>query len=248
MNILMLTLLLAYLAALFWFLRYRYLPRCTPIGAEARTNPRYRLAINTHQVLGLLHGVLLFLAVIWGPVVVVLLLMTAGAGPGHTPGDISIHANLYVDLAQLPDVVVSGLQQDALRASTELDLTAPNAINFFLFVLTSLIKLLLMLFVILQMRNALASYCNGESFRAGNSKRLKQVGQVMVFAYLAGPLWQWFLSASVINAIAIDNAALSISPALSGSWLGLFVGIGLIILAGVIRDAEVLQQEQGLTI
>lgn len=248
MNVLLLTLLLAYLALLFWFTRYRYLPRCTPIQAEARQNPRYRLAINTHQVLGLLHGVLFFLVVIWGPVVVVLLLMAAGAGPGHTPGDISIHANLYVDLTQLPDVAVNGLNQNALRANTELDLTAPNSINFFLFALTGLIKLLLTLFVILQMRNALASYCNGESFRGGNSKRLKEVGLVMVFAYLVGPVWQWFLSASVINAISIDSAALSLSPSLSGSWLGLFVGIGLIILAGVIRDAEQLQQEQGLTI
>lgn len=243
-----LTLLVAYLALLYWFIRYRYLPRRITIQPEARQNPRYRLAISTHKVLGLLHAVLLFLVIIWAPVAVVLLFMAGSAGPGHTPGDISIYANLHVDLARLPEVTVSGLRQETLRASTELDLTAPNMINFFLFALTSLIKLLLMLFVILQMRNALASFCNGESFRAGNSRRLKEVGMVTVFAYLVGPIWYWFLSASVIKAISIGGEAITLTPSTSGSWLGLFVGVGLIILSAVIRDAEQLQQDQRLTI
>ena len=106
----------------------------------------------------------------------------------------------------------------------------------------------MMLFVVLQLRNILASLCNGESFSTGNSQRLNWVGKVIVFAYLVGPVWNFFLSYSVIHTVQFSNPAITLSPTTDGSIIGLMVGVGILILSPVIKEAEQLLDDQRHTI
>jgi hypothetical protein len=106
----------------------------------------------------------------------------------------------------------------------------------------------MMLFIVLQQRNILASLCNGESFSAGNSQRLDWVGKVIVFAYIAGPVWNFFLSASVIDTVQFSSSAITMTPTTDGSFIGLMVGVGILILSPVIKEAEQLLDDQRHTI
>lgn len=247
MNWLILTGLLAYLGFLYWYISRRYLPRSlVMLNPAAEGDDRHRLARSSFKLLHVVHSIVFFLVILWLPVSVALLLHVGGKYDGLP--ELSIWTNMTIDLGQIDGLQVSGLKGQVLRAKTEIDLDAPNYVNAFIFAVTRLIKLLMVLFVILQLRNILASLCNGDSFSAGNSRRLDQAGKVIVFAYLVGPAWNWFLAASVINTVTFSDDAITLAPATQGSWIGLFVGVGLLILSAVIREAEHMLDEQRYTI
>lgn len=239
--------IVAYLGLAFWLIARWYLPRLmVRLSPEARKGRRYPLALNTYQILHLLHALTFFLVLIWLPVTFVFMAMPLDAG--HSLGEMKIFATLHADLGKLAGVELSGTGSQHLSGSAQIEVTAPNRVNYFLYAFGSLIKALMLLSVLLQFRNILASMCNGDSFTAGNSRRLNRAGLVIVAASLVGPAWNWWMSASVINGLAFNTDALSLTPAAHGSLLTLLIGLGVLIASGVIRDAERMQQEQRLTI
>jgi hypothetical protein len=234
---------LLYLPFLWWLAR-RLLPG--QIKLAATTSATASLARKTHKFLGFLQWLFIILVAFWLPASLVLVF--SALEPGHTPGFVSIFVNLHIDLSGLPGIEAQGLGSPILNGTTELSIPSPHLLTFFIFQATSLVKGALTIYVLFQLRNILASYCNGDSFSSGNSLRLDRIGKVLVFAYCFGPFWHFFLSGSVINGISFSSEAISVTTSTSGSLLGVFVGIGLLILAGVIREAEQIRKEQRLTI
>lgn len=238
--------LVVYSALVIWFYIRHYRPSVVQLDASSASNPRYTLARRTMKVLSFFQAIIAIAVALWLPLLIVLIV--SSRAPGHTPGDVTIPARMHMDLAQLDGVALNGVRNQFVTGTVELNFPSPNAVQYLLFGCTSVVKGLLTLFVLLQLRNILASYCNGEPFASHNSLRLRRIGIIVVAAYIIGPMWQWFLSASVINAISFSTPAIGLTPWTSGSWLGIFVGVGVLILAGVIHEAETLQSEQRLTI
>ena len=235
-----------YLVALYLFFTRFYLRRQVKLSPAAKGDPRYALARQAHMLLSFLHWLFLVLVLFWIPLSLGLVL--GSLAPGHTPGDLTILANLQLDLAQLEGVEASGISGQVIDGATELKIPAPNAASYFLFSAGALLKGVLGVYVLLQLRNIIASYCNGEPFTSNNSQRLRRIGWVLVAAYLVAPFWQFFFAQSVIEGISFSTPAISLRPAAGASLLGIFIGVGLLILAGVIREAEQLHDEQRLTI
>jgi hypothetical protein len=245
--VLLLLFLVPYLGFLYWVITKRYIPNSmVSIQPAAEGDTRHRLARSTFSLLHFIHSVLFFLVIIWLPVTIGILLHYKG--DFGSPPDLTIYTNLVVDMAQIENLDVTGIREQVIKSKTEIALEAPGYINSFIFSVTQIVKLLMMLFIVLQQRNILASLCNGESFSAGNSQRLDWVGKVIVFAYIAGPVWNFFLSASVIDTVQFSSSAITMTPTTDGSFIGLMVGVGILILSPVIKEAEQLLDDQRHTI
>ncbi|MDG2174739.1 MAG: DUF2975 domain-containing protein [Gammaproteobacteria bacterium] len=239
--------LVPYLGFLYWLITKRYIPKSmVAMQPAAEGDASHRLARSSFSVLHFIHSVLFLLVILWLPVTIGILLHYKG--DFGSPPNLTIYTNLVVDMTQIESLEVTGIREQVIRAKTEIALDAPNFINSFIFSVTQMIKLLMMLFVVLQLRNILASLCNGESFSAGNSQRLNWVGKVIVFAYIIGPIWNFFLSASVINTVQFSLSAITMTPTTDGSLIGLMVGVGILKLSPAIKEAEQLLDDQRHTI
>jgi hypothetical protein len=66
---------------------------------------------------------------------------------------------------------------------------------------------------------------------------------LLAILWLPGPVWDFFLSAPVIDTVKFSTSAISLTPATEGSLLGLVLGVGVLIASAVIKEAEQLLDE-----
>jgi hypothetical protein len=240
----MLFALLIYAGLLYLFVTRFYLLREVKLNPRTEDNP-YRLARFVHGVLSVAHAFAFLAAIVWPPIWVATVL----AQPDNNNlMSMKIFSGFYLDLGQFPGLEVTGLRSNILNGTMEFRTDAFNLVQWFLYSVAREIRALLALFVILHLRNIFAAITNGDAFTYANAQRLKWIGVVVLAAYMLAPLWQYFIWAAVINGIDINTAGLTFSPAFDPSYRALFVGLVVLVLSGVLKEAVQLHEEQRLTI
>ena len=236
---------LIYFGGWSWFIVKVYRPRWYPaLGTQAE--PTLKLARDTSQILSLIHGVCLFLSIAW-PLAWVLM----GIGHNGNPdwgADVKVFSGININLGQLPTIDVTGLRDPVIHGVTSLSIDTSNFLAWNLFALSTEIKVIIIVFLALQMRNVFVSVSNGEIFTRENTRRLKRCGTVVLLTVFLAPLFQYFGWGMVVRDIGFSNDAISLFPSYQLSFVNILIGLTLLVFSGVIGEAVSLQEEQRFTI
>jgi hypothetical protein len=105
------------------------------------------------------------------------------------------------------------------------------------------------LYGIAQMRRIFASLARGESFAADNAARINRVGWLLIGWNVLLPIVRYVGGSAVLNDLVLDpGQSIVLKPAFEYSLTGVIVGLAIIVLAGVLREAAIIHHEQSLTI
>ncbi len=104
------------------------------------------------------------------------------------------------------------------------------------------------LFGLAQMRHVFASVLKGESFARENAGRIRKIGYVFLGWHIIYPLLQFFGGQIMLNDIAFNVQGVVLYSSFQFNVVGLFAGFAIIVLAGVLREAADIHQEQALTV
>jgi len=162
---------------------------------------------------------------------------------------LSINLNEIVGLAVEP----SGVRnlEFSTNAVINIDTYSFFAYCFFaycLFALTSGVDGIVVLYIVLQLRTLLASLLNGLALTPEIFSRTRGIGYAIFAWSLATPFIQYFGSRAVLNDIAFNAPGFQFSPAFKIPIIGIFTGVMIIILSGVLNEGARIQEEQELTI
>ncbi len=247
MLIIVLPVLLAYVGFILWFIGRRYLPRyyARVSGAGGSASP-YRLAGMVRRILSLAHFLFFFAVIIWPPIYLIMTMSQTGqSGWG---ADIGVFSGFKFDLSLLPNLEASGLREQVFGGKTLLNIDTSNGFAWHLFAVSTYMKALISFYVVLQLRNIFVSLGNGEVFTRINTTRVKKIALAILASQLAAPLLQYFGWGAVLKDISFNTQAIQLYPAYELNLLGIFTGLALLVLSGVINEAVQMRDEQRLTI
>ena len=235
---------LVYAGLLYLFVTRFYVLREVKLQPSAGDSP-YRLARFVHAVLSIAHAFAFIVAIVLPPVWVAMSLAQPDTLDHFS---MRLTSNFLLDLSQFPELEATGLSNDTLAGTVQVRATTVNMVQWFLYSVASEAQALLALFVVLHLRNIFATICNGAAFTIGNAQRLKWIGIVLLAAYLLAPAWQYLLWAMVANGIIIDLPGFTLTPVFDPSFRALFLGLVILVLSQVMKEAVQLHDEQRLTI
>ena len=98
------------------------------------------------------------------------------------------------------------------------------------------------------MRKLFISLAEGATFTPENVERIRKVGYVFIGFHISSPLLQYFGSRITLQDIAFNVPGIHLYPAFELNIGGIFDGLAIIVLSGVLREAVSMHQEQSLTI
>lgn len=104
------------------------------------------------------------------------------------------------------------------------------------------------LYVLVQMRALFESLVNGTNFTPENSGRIKKIGFVVIFWSLINPLLQYFGGQVILREYSLNVPGIQLNPAFELNGMGIFIGLAMIVLSGVLREAASIHRAQQLTI
>lgn len=247
MSMILIPALLLYVGFLFWFITRYYLPRYyAPVSNAETSGAHYRLARVVRRILSVIHGLLFFTLIVWLPFWIVMTLSQLGSPEWGI--DIAGYSGFRIDLNLLPTLEATGLRDPVISGKTLLSIDTSNRLAWNLFAISTFLGNIIGLYVVLQMRNIFVSLSSGEAFTITNSKRLKKIGVVIIAAYLAAPLVQYYGWGAVLKDISFNTAGIALYPAFELDLVGILIGLGTLVLSGVINEAVQMQDEQKLTI
>jgi hypothetical protein len=247
MTIVLIPALLVYGGLIYWFINRLYLPkyyaRVIDTGSSGST---YRLAGTVRCILSILHGLLLLAAIAWPAVWVVMSL--SQAGHALWGANVGVFSGFRLDLNLLPALEASGLRNQTISGKTLLNIDTHSHFAWQLFALSTYIKALVGLYVVLQLRNIFVSLSNGEIFAGINSMRLKKIAAAILAWQAVLPLIEYFGWGVVLKQISFSTQAIQLYPAFELNAIGVFTGLALLVLSGVMNEAVQMRDEQRLTI
>lgn len=110
----------------------------------------------------------------------------------------------------------------------------------------ALIGLLATLWAVWNLRQVVKTALDGEPFAAANSRRLRNIGVVILVVTLAAPFIEYQFGSYLLAQLDVENLALS--PALRLSKEGLLGGLLFLALASIFRHGTELEEEKALTV
>jgi hypothetical protein len=104
------------------------------------------------------------------------------------------------------------------------------------------------LYILLQLRAVFATLASGENFAKGNAELIRRVGIVAIGWALIGPILQYLGGRMILDAYALSFSGIELAPAFELNGLAIFIGVSMLVLAGVLREAADIHETQRLTI
>ena len=204
-----------------------------------------RLTSLVRRFLGVMR-VLVLIGIVFVP------LITLAVGYGALEESDDPDARVFAELRVIadPDAVdVERPRTNALvRGWTEVRTTNRDPLSWYLFAGISELVLCLTLYGVIQLRALFADLADGDAFTNENCARVRNVGVAVVCYYAVAPLLQFGAGSLVLANIDLVDTGIQLNPSFNLSIAGLFVGFATIVLAGILREAVVLREEQQLTI
>jgi hypothetical protein len=106
----------------------------------------------------------------------------------------------------------------------------------------------LALYVLLQLRALFASLVSGMNFAPENSGRIRKTGFIIIVWTLINPFLQYFGGRVILSAYSLSVPGIQLNPAFKISGMAIFIGLAMIILSGVLKEASRIHDDQQLTV
>jgi hypothetical protein len=204
-----------------------------------------RLTSLVRRFLGVMR-VLILIGIVFVP------LITLAVGYGALEESDDPDARVFAELRVIADADVVDAERPRINALvkgwTEVRTRNRDPLSWYLFAGISELVLCLTLYGVIQLRALFADLVEGDAFTDENCARVRKVGVAVVCYYAVAPLLQFGAGCLVLANIDLVDTGIQLSPAFNLSIAGLFVGFAMIVLAGILREAVVLREEQQLTI
>lgn len=208
------------------------------------------LTLLVKRFLDLTWYLFTFFAVAW-PVMVLLVGLSISADPGQRHTDIGVFSGFQIN----SDVSIGSARptqnETALLLSGRGDLKIENThsrLSWYLFGAISQVMLFVFLLGSWQIRKVFTSLAAGDTFTEENAEHVKLLGYVVISWHIILPALQYFGGRMMLNDIAFDIPGVQLYPSFELDIGGVFVGLAILVLAGVFREAVSIKQDQALTI
>jgi len=162
--------------------------------------------------------------------------------------DIGIFSGFKLNLAEMSGVEAMGVRNQEFSGKGLVSIDTSNLYAWYLFVVISQVSALVALYVTNQLRNMVLSLLSNTPFNNENPQRIKKIGLVIIIWNVINPLVQYFGWGSVVNDITFNNTGIQLYPAFEVNVIAVLIGLMLLLLSGILKEAKLLKQEQELTI
>lgn len=211
---------------------------------------QYRMAKLVKRFLDVIWFILIFTAIAW-PISVMVIGLSISADPDQRTTDVNLFLGFKVSTEVSTDLSVepanTGLELLSGRGEVKINNTSAHLAWYMAAAITEIMGLIA-LFGLAQMRKIFASLVGGESFARENAGRIRKLGYVFITWHIIHPLLQYFGGRVVLNDVALNVQGIQLYPAFEFNIVGIFAGLAIIVLSGVLREAASIHQEQSLTI
>ena len=189
-------------------------------------------------------------AVVWPIVVLVVGLgISSEADSRHT--DISAYLSLRVNAVEAVDTASARVDQGQLLISGNGDLWLNNtksSLAWWVSGALTWVQVLFALYGVILMRRLFSSLLDGETFSDANAQLIQKFGWLVLAFNIVAPALQYFGGLVMLKDIAYDVPGIELFPSMQFSIGGLLTGLAILVLAGVLREANALHRDQALTI
>ncbi len=160
--------------------------------------------------------------------------------------DLNAFMGIEIDLEQLTDMAANteGLRSGVISGKTLLNFETLSVTVWYIFIAVNEVMLLFVLYGLKQMRDMFASLVTNMYFTLENAGRLKKIGIAVISGNIIIPIIQYFGGRMMLDDITFNIPGVEIYPAFQNGGTGVFLGLLILILSGVAREAANIYQEQ----
>ncbi len=214
------------------------------------TSKQNRLTLLVKRFIDITWFLFLFFAVVWPLVVLVVgLNISPVADQRHTDVEVFSSFRITSDFPArqaVPDMHKGG---PLVSGKGELRLNDTSSrLSWYLSGAISEIMLFIAIFGLLAMRKLFSSLVDGNAFTSENARHIRTIGYAVIAWHIVSPLLQYFGSRIMLDDIAFSVPGIELYPGFELNIGGVFAGLAIIVLAGVMREAANIYAEQSLTI
>jgi hypothetical protein len=208
-----------------------------------------RLTKIVKRFLDVIWGLNLAVAVIW-PIAVLIIGLNIPSDPAERHTDVSAFLRFQVNAIE-PSQQLAPAEEGVLllKGSGEVLLNNTDSYKgWFISGAITQIMIFIFLFGLRITRRLFASLLDGDTFTAENADRMKMIGYTFVGWNVIAPIMQYLGSRSLLGDIVFTAPGIHLFPGFQINIGGLFAGLAIVVLSGVLREAVDMRYEQELTI
>lgn len=160
--------------------------------------------------------------------------------------DLSVFWGFTIDLAQLTDMAANteGLRHGVISGKSMMTIETLSVVAWYIFIAINEVMLLIALYSLKQARGIFSTLVKGRYFSLENATRLKKIGFAVIIGNIIIPVMQYFGGQAMLRDIKVNIPGIEIYPASVEGGIGIFIGLLILILAGVAREASHIYQDQ----
>ncbi len=164
--------------------------------------------------------------------------------------NVDVFLGFKIDSKILPEgATESADSKDTLiHGHSQVQIHTPSQFAWYLSAAISEFLAIILLYGLVQLRALFASLTHGVSFAEENPERIKKIGLVLICWYVITPFLQYFGGRAVLGDIELNVSGILLYPAFELGIAGIFVGLAIIVLSGVLREATNIHKDHSLTI
>jgi hypothetical protein len=209
-----------------------------------------KLTVLVKRFLDLTWYLFIFFAVVW-PIVVLVVGLSISGDPAQRHTDINMFSGFKISSDVSTGTAENTQDGPALLLSGRGDVKIENTrsrMSWYLSGAISQILLLMFLVGLRQMRRLFTSLADGEIFTEKNTEYVRALGYVVIAWNIVLPVLQQVGGRLMLDEIAFDAPGIVLYPSFELDIGGIFIGLAILVLSGVLREAVSIKQDQALTI
>jgi len=209
-----------------------------------------KLTVLVKRFLDLIWFLFLAIAVIW-LITVLVVGLSIPSDPQQRHTDVNVFLNFRVHSEASADLAKTAANEGELVLKGRGNLLLNNTrsrMSWYLSGAISEIMLFIFLYGLLTMRKLFASLTEGNTFTQENAERIRKIGYVFIGWHMIHPVLQYFGSRAMLQEISFNVPGIQLYPGFEFNIGGVFAGLAIIVLSGVLAEAARTHQEQLLTI
>ena len=212
-------------------------------------NTQNRLSRAVKRILDVLRVLAIISLILW-PLAVVVMSIGQTSHPESWGVDIDVYSGFTIDLNEIgADLTESvGVREPIIagKAALSIDTSSPTAL--YVFTLITELGGVVALYILLQLRALFASLVSGMNFAPENSARIRKIGVVIIVWALVNPFLQFFGGQIILSEYSLSIPGIQLNPAFQISAMTILIGLAMIVLSGVLKEASRIHADQQLTV
>ncbi len=191
-----------------------------------------------------------FVSLILWPVFVIVMTIGQQSHPETWGVDIGVFSRFTIDLNAFGGDITgsTGVRDPMISGKTVINIDTSSLNALYLFTAITEIGGLVGLYILLQLRALFASLVSGLPFSPENSGRIRKIGFVMIGWTAFNPILLYYGGRAILAEYALSIPGIQLSPAVQLNGAGVFIGLAMLVLAGVLNEGARVHEAQRLTI